>query len=554
MSRESLLNICHNIAGNRQITAACLYGPLINGYGDEKCDVDLLLIVNGFASQLKTYRRPLTERKSLILAVDKGVFERDVSSGWFGEIVADKLLTLYEPFINSDYLLHQEVVLKRRIIWELLEALILEFPELSQELLIEKEYFMHETQMQRARLFQPITYRFLNMLRNDLREKNMDGVMKGYRKALEELDREKWIAIRNSYVKVTPKMIDAVKSRRIRIPIFLRTVQRTAFFHFFTALPRMMTPMDEEERLHFRSQASPEAEEDLTAQLDDPKNYLLVSTPVGPIPLSDATTIEEFLRKTIPGGAMLRVETVQIGGVLNSVYLLKLKNGHQEQRVVVKKFKDWTGFKWFPLSLWALGTKSFAMLGKSRLEREYAINQFMQNEQLSVPKVLYISPKQSLIFQEYVEGKTLSETIKNIISGKNVATQELELVREAGRRIAQAHLLGVGLGDCKPENIIVTKEGRLFFVDLEQASRNGNQPWDIAEFLYYCGHYVPPLSRADTIEIFAKTFIEGYIEAGGKVDNIKKAASPRYTKVFTIFTQPQIILAIANVCRKVNQP
>jgi Kae1-associated kinase Bud32 len=279
---------------------------------------------------------------------------------------------------------------------------------------------------------------------------------------------------------------------------------------------------------------------------------LLVSTPLGPVPLSDASTIEDFVRTRVPGGAVLNVETRQIGGVLNSVYQLTLQRDSQEQKIVVKKFKDWTGFKWFPLTLWSLGTKSFAVLGKSRLEREYALNQYLKSQGIPVPTVLYISPKQSLIFTEFVEGKTLTETVKKAVSAKH-QEKELKLITEAGRKIAEAHRLDVSLGDCKPENIIVTKEEKLCFVDLEQASRDGNQVWDIAEFLYYSGHYVPALASTEAIELVAKAFLEGYIEAGGSIENVQKAASPRYTKVFSIFTQPHVILAISNLCRKMGQ-
>lgn len=551
-TQRSSEEICRSVAGNRQTVASCLCGPLISGYGDEKSDINLLLILSGFMSQLKTYSRAMGQQKAVVLAVDKSSFEKDVASGWLGEIAADKLLVPYEPCINADYLWHQEVALKRRIIWEQLEALILEYPELSPEISVKQEYFMHETIMRRARLFQPVTYRYLNILQNDLKKKNTDLMMRGYQKAFEELAQEKWITVTDDYVRIQPKLIKAIKSQKIHVPVFLKSIQRSTVRYVLNALPRMMTPLTEEERLYMSTRKNVKRVDDLRLQLQDPKEYLLISTPMGPVPLSDETTIGEFLRKTIPGGVTLTFETKQIGGVLNSVYLLRLQKDNQEQRVVVKKFKDWTGFKWFPLTIWAVGTRSFAMLGKSRLEREYALNQFLQNEHFAVPKILYVSPKQSLIFQEFVEGKSLTETIRNMISTRNPTPAELELIENVGGKIAQAHLLGVALGDCKPENIIVNKNRELFFVDLEQGTRNGNQPWDIAEFLYYSGHYVPPFATTEKMELFAKTFIEGYIKAGGKPENIRQAASPRYTKVFSIFTQPQIILAISSVCRKVK--
>jgi len=548
-----LQDLCYGLAGKSRIVAACLYGPLISGYGDEKSDVNILLILSRFQSRLKTYKKNIGERHAFALVVDQGAFQKDVSSGWLGEIAADKLLIPYEPLIDGNYLWSQEVAMKKRVIWELLESLVLEFPELSHELSIRQEYFMYETQIQRSKLFPAVAYRFLNMLQADVKEKNVESMMKGYRKALEELSDEKWITLTDGLVKVAPKFVNAIKSRKIRIPTFLRSVQRAALVHVFSALPRMMAPVSAEEDFYSRNHADFEEHKDPTLQLEDSENHLLMSTPLGPVPLSDATTIEDFVRKSVPGAISSGVETTPLGGVLNSVYKLTLKRNQHERRIVVKKFKDWTGFKWFPLALWSLGTKSFAVLGKSRLEREYAINQYLQSKGLTVPKILYISPKQSLVFQEFVEGENLAETIKRIVSAKNQNDEELDLLREAGRKIAMAHRLGVGLGDCKPENVIVTTAGELCFVDLEQASRDGDHAWDIAEFLYYSGHYVSPLAPTDKITLVARTFLEGYIEGGGSPETVGKAASPRYTKVFSLFTQPHVILVISNLCRKMKQ-
>jgi hypothetical protein len=75
----------------------------------------------------------------------------------------------------------------------------------------------------------------------------------------------------------------------------------------------------------------------------------------------------------------------------------------------------------------------------------------------------------------------------------------------------------------------------------------------VAEFLYYSGHYVPPLASAKAAELIVKAFINGYLEAGGKRATIKAAMSPRYTKVFSIFTQPHVLLAISNLCRRVGE-
>jgi len=552
--KESVSALCMNIAASHksQVIAACFYGPRVCGYAESKSDVHVLLVLGNYSPRLRGYLKPLNGINAFILAASQTAFERDVKQGWLGEFVAQNVTFPYEPFINEEYLQRQEVKIKRRMVWELLENIVLEFPELSHELLIKAEYFMYEAMMRRARLFPLITYSLLNMLRQDLKRKNVESMMKGYLKALNELAEENWITLSNEHIKINQKFIHAIRSRKPRLPTFVKSLQRAAFFHILSVLPKMMNPLMQDQRIFMKAHRGVKAEEPVF-QLEEPRKYLLMPTPLGPVALSDKSTIEDFVRKTVPGGKALDMEIEEMGGVLNDVYLLRLRGNNGEQKVVVKKFRDWSGFKWFPLALWTLGTKAFAVLGRSRLEREYAINQFLHSQGFPVPKVLYVSPRQRMIFEEFIEGEKMVKIIKRIISSKEKALKEIALVKEAGRKIAEAHRLGVVLGDCKPENIVVTKEGKTFFVDLEQATRNENQAWDVAEFLYYSGHYVSPVSSAKPARIIAKNFVEGYLEAGGRKETVKKAGSARYVKVFSIFTPPHVIMAVSDLCQTMGK-
>jgi tRNA A-37 threonylcarbamoyl transferase component Bud32 len=549
--RKNVIDNCTRIASSHesQIISACFYGPWACGYADEKSDVHVLLVLGNYRPKLRSYLKPLNGNNAFILAVNQRAFEGDVEQGRLGEFVAEKITFPYEPLINKEYLRRQEVRAKKRVVWELLENIVLGFPELSHELRIQAEYFMYETMKRRAQLFLPITHSFLNMLRKDVKRKNVESMMRGYLEALNELAKEKQVTFSNGYIKITNNLIDTVRSRKLRLPLFLKSFQRAALNHILNVLPKMRRPIAQDEDIFIKTHQGVKAEE-LTFQLEDPKKYLLIPTPLGFATLSDKTSIEDFVRKVVPGGEILDIKIEEIGGVLNSVYLLTFKRNHEKQKVVVKKFKDWYGFKWFPLALWTLGTKSFAVLGRSRLEREYSVNQFLYSQGFPVPRILYVSPQQSLVFKEFIEGKRLTEIIKRVISSKEKSIAEVALVREVGRKIAEAHRLGVSLGDCKPENIIVTKDGKTCFVDLEQATRNGNQAWDVAEFLYYSGHYVSPISTADAAATIAKEFIGGYLEAGGKQETVKKAGFARYTKVFSIFTPPQVLLAVSNICKR----
>jgi len=551
--KDNLVDACVEIAASHEtrMVAVGLYGPLVCGYAQGKEDINAFLILGRLGLGLAGYQKSTPSGKAFILTVDSRAFEKDIKQGWFGEFVAEKVLIPYEPLYNKEYLWRQEVSLKKRIIWELLENIVLGFPESSHELIVKPEYFLYETIMQRSKLFPPATFRFLNMLKGIEKDRNVEQMMRGFHQALKELSEENWIELADDYVKISRKFIHEIRRRKIRIPSFLRSIQRATFFHILSVLPRIMRPMQREEEIFLQTHHELR-DEDLTLWLEDPKKYLLMPTPLGPAALSDKTTIEEFVKKNIPSGEKAYIRIIEMGGVLNTAYLLSFRKNHKEKRIVVKKFKDWIGFKWFPLTIWALGTKSFAVLGRSRLEREYSLSQFLYSKGWPVPRILYISLKERLIFKEFVEGENLSKVIQRLLTDVSRAKDEIVLIRKVGKQIAKAHNLGVALGDCKPENIIVDKDGTPYFVDLEQASRGGNLAWDIAEFLFYSGHYVSPIAPADAVQHIAREFLEGYLEAGGKRETIKKAGSARYTKVFSIFTPPHVILAISNLCKKMG--
>ncbi len=548
--KENVLDFCRDVASSSEVVAACFHGPRVCGYADDKSDAHVCLVLSGYKIGLKYHIKPLDGINTFVLAVDQRIFQRDVEQGWLGEFVAEKVMFPYEPLINKEYLRRHDVKGKRRIVWELLDNLLLEFPELSQELLIKAEYFMYETLRRRAKLFPPITYSFLNMFRRGLRRRNIDLIMSGYFEAINQLAEENWITFSDGYIKVTQNLINTIRSQKIRIPPFLKSIQRTTLLHVLNVFPKITNLLIQEQKTYKKSYRKIEAEP-LVFRLENPEKYLMMPTPHGLVPLSDRTTLEVFAEKIVSNKAVSDISMKEMGGVLNTVYLLSFRENSKERRVIVKDFEDWFGFKWFPLALWTIGTKTFAVLGRSRLEREYAINQFLHNHGFAVPRILHVSHKERLIFKEFIEGDNLVGTIKQILSPEEKAPK-VALVREAGRKIAEAHKLGVSLGDCKPENIIVTENGKIFFVDLEQASRDGNQVWDIAEFLYYSGHYASPISPASSVELITTEFVEGYLEVGGRKENVRKAGSPRYTKVFSIFTLPHVILAISNICRKMG--
>jgi tRNA A-37 threonylcarbamoyl transferase component Bud32 len=552
--KRQIVSFCRRIAGSCQITTACIVGDYALGLTDAKT-VEVLLVIRGFQPRLMSYVKILDDRSVIVFAVDEWVFERDVERGFLGEALAEEIIFPYVALKNEDYLHLQEVKLKKRLILELFENLVLDFPELSYNFHIKPEYFMYETMMSRARLFPPMIYTVLNFMQNDAEKENAKLVMRRYLEALRELEEEDVISFSDGYVKISKKFVEKVESKKIRFINVFKTAERALFNSLLGTFSKTLGFLSQNRGMNSFQWDIRENSKSIH-QLEDPLKYLCIPTARGLVPLSAKMGIEAFARKVLSRGEAAEIEIKKIGGVLNDVYLVSASANNDREKVVVKRFKDWSSFKWFPLNLWTLGTRTFAVLGRLRLERECAINQQLYSMSLDVPKILHVSHGERLIFMEYVEGEKLDKTIKRIVKSQTDESlkNELGIISRVGEKFAKVHALGIALGDTKPENIMVREKNReICLLDLEQGSRKGDKVWDIAEFLYFTGHYLPPLVGTHPAERITKAFVEGYLEAGGDVKLVRKVGNPKYTKVFSIFTFPNVIFAISSTCRQMGK-
>ena len=168
-----------------------------------------------------------------------------------------------------------------------------------------------------------------------------------------------------------------------------------------------------------------------------------------------------------------------------------------------------------------------------------------------MPKILHISHSKRLVFMEYIEGENLSFALRKIASSKEGEDicKELSVVSEVGKILSRIHSRSIALGDTKPENVVVGTTGKIYLLDFEQASPEGDKSWDVAEFLYYGGHYFSPMQGKEKAKEFADAFIAGYLESGGELSAVRKAGAAKYTRVFNIFTNPRVIVAMSNACK-----
>jgi tRNA A-37 threonylcarbamoyl transferase component Bud32 len=521
-----------------------------------KTPVEALLIIDEFKPRLMNYVKFFGDAAIIVYVVDKWVFERDVERGFLGEVFAVQLVFPYTPLVNAEYLKAEELKLKKRLILEILENLVLDFPELCCEVQIKPEYFMYEAIYSRARLYPPIRYTSSNFLAGKIEEEKVQAVIDGFLQALKILEEEKVVAYINGYIKISKDFADSVKNRKIRFTNILKTAQKTLFMSLFGTFPKVFSALSQNKDLLQRLRSLNWETLKSSSNVEGSKRYLFVPTANGLAPLASKTSVEEFARKILSANTDADVTVEELGGVFNDVYLVRACANGQEHRVVVKTFKDWSSFKWLPINIWAFGTRTFALLGRPRLERECAANQLLYKKGFSVPKLLAVNHDKRLVFMEYVEGENLEKIIRKIVNAKNkgkVDEENLKILQKVGETFAHVHALNLTLGDTKPENILVGKKGEIYLLDFEQASRGGDKAWDVAEFLYYAGHYMPPFGSSYPAELIVKAFIKGYLSAGGDIKAVKDAGKPKYTKVFSVFVFPPIILAISNICRKVDQ-
>ncbi len=551
-----IVTYCSHIASSRSITSICLCGSPTLGTFGEKAPIEVLLIIDGFQPRIMNYIKFFHDTAIIVYVVDRWVFERDVERGFLGEAFAVQLVLPYKPLVNAEYLKDEELKLKKRLIIEILENLVLDFPELCYDIHIKPEYFMYEAIYSRARFFLPMRNTLTNFLQENIEGENVRTVMDGFLQALENAEKERVVTRTNGYIKISKDFADVVKRRKIRFANLLKSAQKTLFMSLFGTFPKIFSALSQNKDLLRRLRNFNWETVKGSHHIEGSKRYLFVPTANGLAPLVSKTSVEEFAREILSAGTDADVTVEELGGVLNDVYLVRANANGQERKAVVKTFKDWSSFKWLPINIWAFGTKTFALLGQTRLGRECATNQFLYKKGFSVPKLLAVNHDERLVFMEYIEGESLEKIIKKIVNAKNkgkVDKEYLKILQKIGETFARIHALNVTLGDTKPENFLVGKNGKIYLLDFEQSSRGGDKAWDIAEFLYYAGHYVPPLGGSHAAERIAKAFIKGYLSAGGDLKAVKDAGRAKYTKVFSVFVFPHIIIAISNICKMADE-
>jgi tRNA A-37 threonylcarbamoyl transferase component Bud32 len=552
--KQQIIDLACHTAGSAQVTAIGLVDyPTRTENG--KSIIEVIAVIKNFQPRLLSYLRILNGRNVIIFGVDQWVFERDIDRGFLGEAIASKLIFPYSTLQGESYLHNQEVLLKKRLILESLENLSVGYPELVYHMQIKPQFFLYDVLLKRIRVFPLLAYELSSLLQGSVL-KDEEKALESYNAALNQLEADHLITHIDSYVTVSKELAIQSRNPKVWLTNISKSAPRTLFTSFFGVFPQLLNILAQDTQAFLKTQKINlrllQADLNPNCYTIDPQKYVSVPTAEGLVSLADNVNISGFAQKMFDNEKLTSITFEPIGGVLNDIYLIKAQVKGTEKKVLVKRFKDWSGFKWFPLTLWSLGARSFAVSGKARLAKECATSEFLRQKGFSVPKILHVSNSERLIFMDFIEGEDLSHHIKRLALEPETAktSPELAKITAAGEVLAKVHSFDMTLGDTKPENVMVSKDGTVYLLDFEQATQDGDKAWDIAEFLYYAGHYLQPLQSNAAAEAIAEAYIKGYLQGGGDMKHIKKAESAKYTRVFSVFTMPSIILAIANTIRK----
>jgi tRNA A-37 threonylcarbamoyl transferase component Bud32 len=550
---SQIVDFCRRIAGSGQLTAIGLVDNSSETLGTNQLR-EALVVIKNFQPKIMSYFNNFNDSTVFFLVVDQRIFESDVRRGLLGEAFAGKLVFPYSALLGKEYLDGKEIALKRRLVLELLENLALNYPELIYHMKIKPQYFLYEVMFNRLRVFPLLSYEFSGYLKS-VRLRNESEAAAVYEKVLHNLSLEGTLKVSDGYVTVSKEFIVKVQKSKGSLRSISKNAQRRVFASFFESFPQLLNRFHQNATVFLRTQRVNWRGLLQEPYFVDSNAFLFVPTSGGLVSLADKMNIREYVEKLFFKDGPVKCDIKSLGGVLNDVYLISAQVSGVEKRVLVKRFKEWSGFKWFPLNMWSRGARSFAVSAQSRLAKECATSEFLLEHGFKVPRIYQISNSERLVFMEFVKGEDLSVAIKRLATAKTASEAACELARLelAGELMAKVHETNMSLGDSKPENMIYDADGSIYLLDFEQAALGGDKVWDIAEFLYYSGHFLSPLNSNGKTEVLAQAFIDGYLRGGGNAEDIRKAADSKYRRVFSIFTMPSIITQIAFVCEKTGK-
>ncbi len=521
-------------AKGHEVVATCIYGSRIAGYNRADSDIDLLIVLQGYPYLLKYVYFNQSGTKVSALAVDREALFRDANSAFLGEFAVGRLLHIYKPIINAEFLATIERIYKRRVILEEINNVIESTGILGTEIIFPLEFVVYSKIKHRMAIHPSAAYSYCKTYTTS--RHNIDFALDGYRKALGDIisDYKGLLAIMQDDLLQISDKHTIVEKRMVRLKLGRRLKDfRSYFVHTYAGRTIMHLAANEAEskiRRYIREtvRAPDFISHPRRAYWRLPEGRLIV----------DGTNWLDSLAEPLDNYSVYKKR--QLGDVTSRTTLYVIKHSSGEYKIAVKELAKSKALKWAMLSLWTAPVKRFKMDPLFRLGSEYKAIRYIRRLGLNSPIIEAVVLDKKLLVTKFVEGMTLAEVIRDYIERKQ---EEPVLISEAGADIAKIHRSGASFGNIKPKNIIVSGKA-LYYTDTEQfIFQAGDQAWDIVQFISWSLKRTRNSTMAATI---TKEFLKGYMSVGEPNNIIRIAKSNRYIESF----YPILVPSIARTIKK----
>ena len=516
------------VAKGRAVVAACLYGSKVAGYARPDSDVDVLVVLEGYPYIIKYEYFNESGIKVAALVVDRKALERDAKSALLGEFAVGRLLHIYDPIVNAEFLAAVERDYKRRVIMEEVQDIVVSTGVLSTEIIFPLEFVAFSKIKRRKALYPGAAYSYYKTYAANNR--NLEFALEGYRRALADIvteDGELFATRENGLLQISDKRI-FVEGGRTRLKLTKRLHEVSSYLvHTYAGRKIMyLAVMEAESKLRRKGKS---------VQLPDFMAFpsrAYWRLPEGRLIIDSRDWLGDL------GYSVTRKR--RLGNVNSRTMLYVLSD---ERKIAVKELAKTKAVKWAALNLWTAPVKRFRIDPLLRLGTEYKAIRHIRNLGLYTPAIEAVVLDRKLLVTQFIEGKTLADVMRDCIRGRG----DVNLLREAGAQIARIHSAGSCFGNIKPKNVIV-RGSDLYFTDVEQFVFQGGDPvWDLAQFISWG---LKGISNSDMVAAMTREFLKGYIDVVGPGNIVRLASSRRYIESFYPVLSPSVARTIKKVIKE----
>ncbi|HJU33605.1 MAG TPA: nucleotidyltransferase domain-containing protein [Nitrososphaera sp.] len=519
------------VAKGRTMVATCIYGSRVAGYYRPDSDIDLLIVLENYPYVVKYVYFRDSETKVSALAVDREALLRDAQSAFLGEFVVGRLLHIYEPIANAEFLAMIENTYKRRVILEEVNDILQSTGVLGTEIIFPLEFVAFSKIKRRMSLYASAAYSYYKTYTTSKR--NIEFAVDGYHRALANIIAENsdiFATRPDGLLQISDKHL-FVEKRQNHLKLTKRLREFSSYIvHTYAGRKIMHFAIDEAEskiRRRVRMMVKPP-----DFMLYPRKAYWRL--PEGILIIDGRNWLDDLARHL---GSHSITRKRRLGKRNSRTTMYVLKHSSDEYKIAVKEVAKSKALKWAMVGLWSAQLKRFRMDPLLRVGSEYKAIRHMRRLGLHTPDIEAVVLDRRLLVTRFLDGVTLAEVMRDRMRGKGDAG----LISKAGAEIAKVHTAGATLGSIKPKHIIA-KENDLYFTNVEQFMLNAGDPtWDVAQFISWGLKNIRDNKVGASI---TRDFVEGYIRIAGSSNISRIAKSKRYIESFYPVLAPSTVHTI----------